>query len=308
MIDDESPAEERTPAHAGGSSEGAPGRPWTITGADELPIFGDWHAPTDLAAARGVVLLLHGFLGYKDYGMFPYLAKRFAQAGFIAHRFNFSHSGMTNDVERFERIDHFQRDTWNKQVFDVNAVLDAIRAERLPGAGVPYVLFGHSRGGVTAILTAGRRYMEDRKPLPSGVITASAPSETCRFQQGIQQQLLEQGYYDVKSNRTGQMLRVGRQWLVEQREDPEAHDVAAHVEALQCPLLVIHGSDDPTVQIKDAEELASFAARGSVTLSVIAGADHTFNTPNPMPLDSDPSPQLAKLVERSLHFLNRTFE
>src|SRR2546430_741685 len=133
---------------------------WSIPGADGEPIIGNTHKSAIGLQARGVVIIAHGFKGYKDYGMFPRVATEFAKAGFIAIRFNFSNSGMTNNIATFERPNLFERDTWNKQVFDLRAVTEAAIAGSLrdPGnaSSLPCVFFGHSRGGVTALLTAGR--------------------------------------------------------------------------------------------------------------------------------------------------------
>ena len=73
---------------------------------------------------------MHGFLGYKDYGMFPHLAATLAAEGYITHRFNLSHNGMDNrvgfyDPSLFQRPDLFKADTWNRQRHDINAVADA---------------------------------------------------------------------------------------------------------------------------------------------------------------------------------------
>jgi hypothetical protein len=84
---------------------------WSIEGSEGEPIIGNAHLPE--APPGGVVLVAHGFKGYKDYGMFPRIAESLANRGFIAHRFNFSHSGMTGAIETFERPDLFERDTWN---------------------------------------------------------------------------------------------------------------------------------------------------------------------------------------------------
>ena len=69
---------------------------WTIPGADGEDILGDAHLPD--GEPVGVALVAHGFKGYKDYGMFPRIAETMCDAGFIAHRFNFSHSGLTNNI------------------------------------------------------------------------------------------------------------------------------------------------------------------------------------------------------------------
>ncbi len=110
---------------------------WTIPGSNAEPIIGNCHRSEGEAA--GVILLAHGFKGYKDYGMFPRLAEAMAAAGLIAHRYNFSHSGMTNRIETFERPDLFERDTWNRQVEDETRVIEAVAAGTLAGGGLPMI-------------------------------------------------------------------------------------------------------------------------------------------------------------------------
>ena len=99
-------------------------------------------------------IAIHAY--HSDYGMFPLMAETLSRAGMVAHRFNFSCSGMTNAFETFARSDLFERDTWNQQVGDARRVIGAVASGEIAGRGLPMVLIGHSRGGVTAILTAGR--------------------------------------------------------------------------------------------------------------------------------------------------------
>jgi alpha-beta hydrolase superfamily lysophospholipase len=271
---------------------------WTIPGALGETILGDAHVPPD---PIGVMLIAHGFKGYKDYGMFPFLAARAAEAGFIAHRFNFSHSGMTGRVETFERPDLFERDTWNRQVEDLRAVVDAIGQGTLAGGDLPLVLFGHSRGGVAVLLAAGRAAGDPDRVLPAAVITAAAPSCCNTLAPDEADRLLAEAFIESPSARTGQALRVGRAYLQEQIEDPAGHDLPAIVARLRCPLLVVHGTDDPTVPATCAGDLT--AARGAPGTEVlVAGADHVFNTPNPMPADAAPGDALRALTDAMLPF------
>jgi pimeloyl-ACP methyl ester carboxylesterase len=266
---------------------------WLIEGSDGEPIIGNAHLPQ--AQPIGVVLIAHGFKGYKDYGMFPRIAQVLADRGLIAHRFNFSHSGMTGALETFERSDLFERDTWNKQVFDLRAVIGAVDHGGLEGRGLPLVLFGHSRGGVSALLTAGRWADDVSLARLAGVMTAAAPS-SCNPLTGEQaDELLEAGFLVSPSARTGQGLRIGRAFLTEQREDPAGHDLLALAGRITCPVLVIHGEKDPTVPGRCAEAIA--AACRQATVRIIPGADHVYNTPNPLPPDAEASPQLAQLLE-----------
>lgn len=274
---------------------------WTLpgAGADGEVILGNAHLPG--GDPVGVVIIAHGFKGYKDYGMFPRIAETMCAAGFIAHRFNFSHSGMTNAIDTFERTDLFERDTWNKQVFDCRAVVAAINDGKLPGAGLPYILFGHSRGGVSVLLTAGRFADDTTLSQPVGVVTAAAPCQCNNLPKEVADQLLKDGFIVSPSSRTGQDLRVSKAVLVEQLEDPEGHDLLALVRRINCPLLVIHGEDDPTVPVDAAEQIGR-AAQYEATVLRIAGGDHVYNTPNPLPADVPSSSQFQQLLDAMVKF------
>ena len=276
---------------------------WSIPGANGAAILGNTHHPPPAIQPRGVILIAHGFKGYKDYGMFPRIAAECADAGFLAHRFNFSHSGMTNDIARFERPDLFERDTWNKQAFDLRAVIDGAYRGEIHGQGLPHVLFGHSRGGVSALLTAGRFARDSAFPQPAAVITAAAPSDSNFLSSEEAAALLKDGFLESPSSRTGQRLRIGRAFLQEQLDDPASHDLLRLVRQIDCPILIIHGEADPTVPVACADAIASAAKRP--TIDRIPDADHVFNTPNPMPTDSKPSQQLQALLDAMRHFLSR---
>jgi pimeloyl-ACP methyl ester carboxylesterase len=277
---------------------------WSIEGSDGEPIIGNVHLPE--ARPIGVALIAHGFKGYKDYGMFPRIARTLAGRGLIAHRFNFSHSGMTDDVETFQRPDLFEADTWNRQVGDLRAVIAAVDHGALEGRGLPFVLFGHSRGGAAALLTAGRWADDVTLARIVGVVTAAAPSSCNPLTAEQADELLEAGFLVSPSSRTGQALRIGRAFLTEQMEDPAGHDLLAVAGRIACPVLVIHGAKDPTVPVRCADEIA--AACRQATVRIISGADHVYNTANPLAPGADASPQLAELLEAVGDFAGATLE
>jgi uncharacterized protein len=296
---------------------------WSIPGSGGEPIIGDTHVPG--REPRGILIIAHGFKGYKDYGMFPRIAHECAKAGLIAHRFNFSHAGMSNNLDTFERPDLFELDTWNKQVFDLVAVLHAIEDGTLPspvsggGRGVggeglrdsplPLFLLGHSRGGATVLLALGRHASEDPAtrsvalPKIAGAITLSAPAYTNPFSPEQAEQLLAQGWIESPSSRTGQRLRVGRAFLQEQLDAPESHNLLALARNIRCPVLLIHGELDPTVPASCAHELAQ-AIGSNAQVRIIPGGDHVFNTPNPFAAEPPPAPseQLAQVIDAVLEF------
>lgn len=273
---------------------------WTLPGADGQTILGNTHLPEQ--TPRAAAIIVHGFLGYKDYGFFPAIADTLARAGFAAHRFNLSHSGMTEDIETFARPDLFAANTWNKQVEDIERLIHALDRHELVGPGMPVVLIGHSRGGVASLLCAGRRAVAAMKPLDA-IVTIAAPDSTNRLTDEQRALLESQGFLEVTSGRTGQTLRIDRAFWDEQDQDPQAHDVLTLAQGIPSPTLVLHGDADPTVSPSCAEHLARAIPNAQLTL--IEGGDHVLNTPNPFPIGAEPSKQLRTALETMTNFLDR---
>ena len=254
---------------------------WTIEGSDGHPIHGTTHAPN--GDAVGVVLLAHGFMGYKEYGMFPWIAKQFASRGYIAHRFNFSHSGMLAGDGPFDRLDLFEQATWNRQVDDLQ-----ILALTYAQPSVPLILFGHSRGGVSTLLSLGRGVVS-----ANSAIVLSSPSTCLSMDEETTRNLVSEGRLAITSGRTGQKMHVGKAFVEEQLADPDGHNLLDLAKKIEVPCLVIHGDEDPTVPPSQAVEIKG--ALQKPTLILIPGGDHVFNTPNPFPSDAEPSKQLAEV-------------
>ena len=266
---------------------------WVIPGAASLPLYGDTHIPHNPPCA--VAIILHGFLGYKDYGLIVKLAQLLARCNVIAHRFNFAHSGVTPHATIFDRPDLFSDQTWNAQVQDVQHVCGAIKRGQLLGDGLPLFVLGHSRGGVAALLFANRHHHTHSL---TGIVTLAAPSACCTMSTHEQNEFIARGYTLVHSNRTGQDLRINSRWLEEQIIDPGAHDLRKALASIPCPILVIHGLADQTVAPCAAHELASWAPRTQLVL--VPDANHVFNVPNP------PNPEASESGE--FHILASSIE
>ncbi len=73
-------------------------RHFKIFNSANEPIRGDVSVPNENKRFP-VVIVAHGFKGFKDWGFFPYLAKGLCRKGFIVVKFNFSGSGIGEDLE-----------------------------------------------------------------------------------------------------------------------------------------------------------------------------------------------------------------
>lgn len=262
---------------------------FTITNDHGLEILGDTHEPTGEPTACAIII--HGFKGYKDYGFIPLLARDLCDRGVLVHRFNLSTSGMTNDTGTFARPDLFELDTWNRQVDDVRRVVRAVHDGEIPGAGLPVYLVGHSRGGTTALLAGGRHREELRL---AGIATINAVDRCCRMSEDEHRAMLARGYTVTQSARTGQELRIDADWLREQLDDPEAHDVLLQASGCGVPVLVMHGDADDAVDLSAGEAIAY---KLHTPLNVLKGSNHVLNMPNPCAPDAERSMVLLKVVD-----------
>ena len=56
-----------------------------------------------------VIIICHGFKGFKNWAFFPVLADYLAQSGYIAITFNFSRNGIGADLQNFTELEKFEK-------------------------------------------------------------------------------------------------------------------------------------------------------------------------------------------------------
>ncbi|HKH84886.1 MAG TPA: alpha/beta fold hydrolase, partial [Gemmatimonadales bacterium] len=152
------------------------------------------------ALPRPAVVILHGFKGFKDWGMFPPLSERIARAGLTAVSPNFSGSGV-DDSGDFSLPELFGHNTFTAELQDSQSILEALFNGQL---GIPFPssvgLLGHSRGGGIAILQTAR------DPRVSALVTWAAISDVQRWSSGERAAWRSEGKAEVRNARTGQIL------------------------------------------------------------------------------------------------------
>jgi uncharacterized protein len=260
---------------------------FTIQSDEQLPITGNLDVPE---RPRGLVVVVHGFKGFKDWGFFPWLGQRLLQHRLAVCRFNMSRSGIGDDPESFDRLDLFENDTYSIQLADLRAVMRFVRKE-LPA--LPLFLFGHSRGGAVAILGA-----QEAENL-HGVVAWSPIAQCDRWDDATKREWRARGFVDNVNQRTKQNMRVSTAVLDDYEANRERLDVAAAVRRLRVPLLVVHGARDESVPVSEGRSLAALTQDAS--LLVIEQAGHTFNAIHP--LIHVPG-ELIVVAETTAHFFN----
>jgi uncharacterized protein len=243
------------------------------------------------AERRPVVVICHGFKGFKDWGFFPPLAERLATAGFTAVSFNQSGSGVSRG-DTVEALDRWGHQRPSADLADVATVVDwAVRD------GAPWVgLVGHSRGGGLAVL-----HTATDSRIRALVTWASiddfllwGPEEVARWR--------SEGRLDVVNTRTGQVLPM----LLDTLEDIEANGadtlaIAAAAGRVAVPWLIVHGTRDPGVSPDAAVNLAQHSGSSRTELLLLDGADHTFGIRHPW---AGSTVEFDQVLERTVGWLS----
>lgn len=226
-------------------------------------------------SARPAVVVLHGFKGFKDWGMFPPFAERVARAGFSAVTFNLSGSGV-DDAGEFSLPERFAHNTFTGELSDLGRVVDALMQGQL-GVMPPSSLglVGHSRGGGVAVLHAAR------DPRVGTLVTWSAISTVDRWPAPERVEWRAAGVKEIENKRTGQVLPLYPDVLDDIECNRAALDISAAASRLRVPWLIVHGTTDESVPLEEAERLVAAAPAGSTRFLPIQNAGHTFGAAHP---------------------------
>jgi pimeloyl-ACP methyl ester carboxylesterase len=244
---------------------------------------------------KAPVVMSHGFLGFKDWAFFPWVAETFASAGYPAVRFNFSGSGMGPQIDGpFEDLAAFEADTISRQVEDLKRVLAAVVKggfePDLPAFPKAF-LWGHSRGGGVSLLSSMNQ------PEVLGIAAWATIARVNRYLFDMKKTWREKGFYPFESSRTGQLLKLGLAFLEDVERWGKEGDIPTYLHHLKVPVLLLHGSEDASVKPDESESLA--AVHPQAQLAILAGANHKFNSEHPF---RSPSPELQAAVQRTLQF------
>lgn len=247
------------------------------------------------ASSRPAVLVVHGFKGFKDWGMFPPFAERLARAGFTAVSPNLSGSGV-DDAGDFSLPDRFGHNTFTAELEDVGRVIDALMQGQL---GVPppstLGLVGHSRGGGGAVLQAAR----DSRV--RALVTWAAISGVERWSSEERTPWRAAGRTEVRNARTGQVLPLYTDVLDDIEQNAATLDIESAARRIGIPWLIIHGAQDESVGYREAEVLDEASSRPTTRLLRVEGGGHTFGAAHPW---RSTTPQLDTVFEATLSWLS----
>ncbi len=216
-----------------------------------MKIVGIRNIPRD--RPRPTAILLHGFTGSKNeaHDLFLKASNHLVSRGFSTVRFDFRYGKAGTNLNESEgEIADMTPSEW---ISDARRMVSLV--SRDPGVDASRIaLIGISMGGLTAICEAAN---DERV---AAVVAWSAPSDLSQDEARLRR--LES--------------------IVSRRSDAFRRSVERNVPRRSVsgisprPVLIVHGSADDVVSIREAHELFE-NAKDPRSLYVIGGADHTFS-------------------------------
>ena len=252
--------------------------------------------------AKDVVVFCHGFKGFKDWGPFNKIATHFAEQDIVFVKFNFSYNGTTiKDPNNFVDLKAFGNNNFCKELDDLSLVFDWIEDfQALKGEidASKLSLFGHSRGGSIAMLKSA----EDSRIRK--VISWASPSN---FLDRLPKKdklakWKEMGVAYIYNGRTKQNMPMYFQFYENCIEFANRLNIQNAVSKMIIPHLLVHGSEDTTVLLSEAESIKSWNT--NTQLHVIEGADHVLGGFHPYSLENFPK-DLQEAIDITITFLKR---
>lgn len=267
----------------------------------EIEIPGQPPLHTDLRTrrpgeSRPAIVVLHGFLGYKRWGFFPWLSERLADEGFHVLTLSFGLCGVDEETGRIVRPGEFAANTVSAEVDDCRRAIAFVESGGLPEPVRPGKtgIVGHSRGGAVAMIVAAER------PGVGALVTWATPSKLDRYTERRKRKWREEGALVFRDPRADGLLTlpwsyyedIARNWL-----EPTLPERAA---ALGQPQLLVHGMNDATVTLSETKALLDGGKRGTIELEIVPGCGHAFGVTHPMRRPPAPLERAAGLTGRWL--------
>jgi len=237
-----------------------------------ITLYGDSQIDTS-----PVVIYVHGFKGFKDWGWGPYIGEYLSSKGYRVITFNFSHNGIGEQSMEFTELEKFAENTFSREVRELSELIDAYSNGFFGDqGGAKPGLIGHSRGGAISLLAAVRN------PEINAVVTWSSVCRLDRYSEEQKESWRKVGYFEVINQRTGQVMRLNKSLL----EDVENHrddrlNVEKAVKSLTMPLAIFHGVNDESVSLAEGRQLYEWSDHKLTQFVQIPDAGHTFNVSHP---------------------------
>lgn len=240
---------------------------------------------------KSLILIAHGYKGFKDWGMFPYVAESLCLHHEVV-TFNFSHNGIGEDPLQFTELDKFAVNTYDREQQDLGALISWLQQEESLRS-LPLFLIGHSRGAGTCLV-----YALDHPNTCAGILSWNGVTNLDLFTPQQKEEMLDHGRSYELNKRTNQRMPLDVVILKDLEEQSERYDILGRMADSSIPVALFQGTKDGQRLREGSAKLVQI--RPDVSWIQIEGGNHTFNTAHPF---TGTTPQLEQALAASLGFI-----
>lgn len=250
-----------------------------IEGSENRPLSVDIFISGKPSETSPLLIYVHGFKGFKDWGHSNLMAERFAETGFHFVKFNFSHNGiMPNNLSELSDMEAFANNNYELELSDLDRISEFIfnGSEISTSIDKNFVgIIGHSRGGGIALIHGAENSRITH------IITLAAVSrlDYAWDRHPAFEKWKNSGVTYVINSRTGQNLPLGFQLYENFKANESRLDITKAGSTHQKPCLIFHGAADTVIDKTAADEI--FQSLKNSQKVIIPGMDHVFNSSHP---------------------------
>ena len=247
-----------------------------------------------------VVIFIHGFKGFKDWGCIPYVCQKLALCNAIAIRFDFSMNGIADPERGMFDAAVFAKNTITRQIKDFETLVNSLKKQSIIGIERLYdqwngelYLLGHSLGGAIATMYSTNHNWVNKIALWASIAT---------FRRYTDRQRLEwrkNKILDFTNTHTGQKLWLDVAYLDDIEQNTDELSILEAISNIKQDLLILHGKVDISVPLKESGQLYDASDKNRTQLFIIPHAGHTFGIDHPF---SAPTKELDLAISKTIEF------
>ncbi len=222
-----------------------------------------------------LIIFVHGFKGFKDWGHFNMIADFFVKKGFAFLKVNLSHNGTFPDnLVDFVDLESFGRNNFSIELDDISSVLDYLDKQDFSFIDYKQInLLGHSKGGATVIIKSHEDLRINKCATLASVIQLKS-----RYANELEE-WKKQGVIYISNARTNQEMPLYYQLAEDVLANPVRFDIVQTIKNYTKELLLVHGAKDETVKIEELDTIKGINPK--VKIYVIPDTNHTFDGAHP---------------------------
>lgn len=212
---------------------------------------------------------------------------------------NYSHNGITNDLNRITDMEKLANNTVSKELEDIKAVIDEIANDKLERFNIDatkIVLLGHSRGAANALITAAN---DERI---KALITWAGVAKYDRWTSHQKNYWKKLGYYplgrDIASNPMKMNLRI----LEDIEHHKDEYNLLKAARNVQIHWLIVHGEEDLVVKIEEGINLYEASNKSMTQFVKLKTVGHSFGATVPFGRNNSTIKHILKLTINWLQY------